>query len=139
MPRPLVIPPNASPMVKRLFVIMNEGENGKPYSAKSFGKKLNMSDTAVLNFINGEVKKTSRIISDVPAVFGYASEWWLHGTGPKKKGPEQRFTINDIKELSAEINLVKNLNLRLQSRMDSYEKEIQELKKRIDQLEQGKG
>jgi len=138
MPRPLTIPPNASPMVKRLFVIMHEGENGKPYTTADLAKKLNISTQGVRDFISGAAK-SSRIIKEVPKTLGYSSEWWLHGTGPKRKDAEKRLSITDIQEVLAQFELTKNLNLKLQARMDAYEKENEDLRNRIAALEKKVG
>eukprot|EP01040_Poterioochromonas_malhamensis_P021059 gene21059-25314_t len=77
----------------------------------------------------GEQDINFSVISAICIDLGYSSEWFLLGTGDKKRKGNEAKLVTEIQMLRAELHISQKLNMKLQARMTGIELEYELLKK----------
>ena len=122
--RPKETPKTLPGEAKRLNQIIEEF--GGTY--KDFAKLIPVSESAVSYWANGKRAIPSYAIKAICFRLGYAMEWFIFGTGPRKAKREDVKLITEVKELRAEMQMMLQENRAMKARMIAYEKDLEELK-----------
>eukprot|EP01037_Dinobryon_pediforme_P011464 gene11464-11556_t len=77
----------------------------------------------------GEQDINFSVIRAICIDLGYSSEWFLLGTGDKKRKGNEAKLVTEIQMLRAELDISQKLNMKLQARMTGIELEYELLKK----------
>ena len=117
---------NQSPESKRLAIVLAEFEGGQ----EAFAKTVKVDQSSISRMINGKRELSLKVIKGVCYALGYSPEWFINGTGSKKKRPDDVKLITEISMLRAEMDIMLQMNKRLQARMDGYENELNLVKNR---------
>lgn len=72
-----------------------------------FAKLLGISQSSVSRMMAGEQPITLDVIKELQTKLGYDPMWIVNGTGPAKMQEQKTSLITDIKNLHAEIELLK--------------------------------
>jgi transcriptional regulator with XRE-family HTH domain len=113
-----------TPEAKRLAIVFSEYEGPQ----LAFCKVLTISQSTLSKMLNSIYPVTLPVIKAVCNKLGYSPEWFINGKGEKKRKPGDVKLLTEIAMLRTEMDIMLQLNMRLQARMESYELELEKTK-----------
>jgi plasmid maintenance system antidote protein VapI len=116
-----------TPEAKRLTIVFKD--YGR--TTRSFAQLLEVSQSSIIRMMKGTQPITQDVTRAVCYKLGYAAEWFIMGTGNKKKAKDEVKMVTEIKLLRVDYEMVLNKNRALEARMMAYEQELENLKKLI--------
>lgn len=113
-----------TPDAKRLIIVIEESG----YDQKSFAAAAKVGQASVSRMVNGTQPIPLRVVKFVCYNLGYSPEWFVNGTGNKKKRSDDVKLVSEINMLRVEMNIMLAKNKMLEARMKSYEDELKDIK-----------
>jgi len=116
--------PKLTPEAKRLRIVYEECKAaGLVRNSSEFAEVLGIDQGSYSKMSNGIYPVNFLVVKNICYKLGYSPAWFINGEGRRKTDKEDVKLVTEVSMLRSEIDIIKNLYLKLQARMAGYEKE----------------